>query len=383
MIGETVRHLRGLDYPRALAMVVVIADDCSDDTVEEARAAGALVLAKAGPASGKGAGIQWALRQDDVRTSSWQALVILDADSRPRPEYLSVIDAAVSSGAEATQARTESIEPEGWVARAYALNTSQRNRLWHQARERVGFSAALTGTGVCLTRDLLERYPFETQTVTEDLEYSAMLTAEGVRVRYLYDAVLDIEQPDTLGASVTQRVRWARGQMMTTLREGPKLVVRAIRRHDLSAFDTAMYLAMPSLVPFQSLLLCWLLFSVVVDTSSVREFPGIGALPLALTAAVLALSLAMPSIGIVAERRRLSIRDWLGFLALMTSWIPLALYGALTAGVRTWKPTPHGRGSATKRPGPTSVPGMTLPARPPSIVVREPAASKADDVLGR
>ena len=364
VIAATVARLRGLDYPEDRTLIFVVADDCVDETAAEARRGGARVLVKPGPATGKGDTIQWALTRPEVVNASWDALVILDADSRPNADYLRVIDQAVEAGAEAIQARTESLPPTGWVARAYAMNTSQRNRLWHQARERAGFSAALTGTGICLTRSLLCRFPFRAHTLTEDLEYSALLTASGVRVRFVYHAVLEIEQPATLGSSVTQRVRWARGQIMTTLREGPRLLLRAVRRSDLSALDSALYLALPSLVPLQALLICWTGLALVVDLSGLRAFPGIGALPIEVVVAVLVFSLVMPQLGVLAERRGFSLRDWAGFLLLMTSWLPLAVYGALTAGVRSWKPTPHG---VSQQTSPTRAQQLRSPwpSRPP------------------
>ena len=343
VIGATVQHLKTLAYPEGRALVVTVADDCSDDTSERAQDAGAIVLDKPGPASGKGAAIRWALEQPSVREDDWDTLVILDADSRPRPSFLAEVSAAIANGAVAVQTRTESIPSKGWVGRAYALNTRMRNRLWHQARERAGFSAILTGAGVGLKRSLLSHYPFETRTVTEDLEYSALLTADGVGVSYLYNAVIDIEQPATLGSSVVQRVRWARGQLMTTLVACPALLRRALLHRDLSALDTAMYLAMPSLVPLQVLLMGWIALSLLVDTSAVRDFPGLGVLPLEVLAAALGLSFALQGAAMFVDRDSLRPVDCLSYVALMVTWMPLAIYAALTAGVRTWRPTPHGQ----------------------------------------
>jgi hypothetical protein len=121
-------------------------------------------------------------------------------------------------------------------------------------------------------------------------------------------------------------------------------LLRAAQRLDLSALDSALYLALPSLVPLQAILLVWLGISVVVDTSWLREISGLGGLPLGVLAAILGFSLLMPQLGVLVERKGFSLRDWVGFILLMVSWLPLALFGALTWGVRSWKPTPHGLG---------------------------------------
>jgi len=43
-IAATVKSLLGVDYPSALFDVVVVADNCSDDTATQARSAGAVVM---------------------------------------------------------------------------------------------------------------------------------------------------------------------------------------------------------------------------------------------------------------------------------------------------------------------------------------------------
>src|SRR3972149_4130932 len=83
VIGASVSHLLALDYPAVRRQVVVLADDCSDGTAAAAQEAGAEVLVRFEAARGKGAALRWALAQPAIRLASWDALVILDADSRP------------------------------------------------------------------------------------------------------------------------------------------------------------------------------------------------------------------------------------------------------------------------------------------------------------
>jgi cellulose synthase/poly-beta-1,6-N-acetylglucosamine synthase-like glycosyltransferase len=342
VIADTVACLRGLDYPPEKLSIVVVADDCSDATGQIAKAAGAGVLFKRGPATGKGAVIHWALIQREIQEAQWDALVLLDADSRPGPQTLRYLDGAVVGGSKAIQSRAESTAEMGWVARGYAFNNSQRNRVWHQAREMAGFSAALTGTGICLTRDLLDAVPPVTRTLTEDLEYSAILTKMGIRVRYLYDAVIDIEQPHSLRSSVRQRLRWARGQIRTTIAHGPGLLWRGLTKRDFSAFDTALYLALPSLVPFQALILVCGTATLLAPRRWYGMVAGLPVIPEGLLFGAFGLTILLAYAGVTAEHRRANWRDWLAFLALMASWLPIAVFAAMTTSVRSWYRTPHG-----------------------------------------
>ena len=343
VIAATIRNLNALSYPEANRSVIVVADDCTDDTVLQAQAAGARVLVKPGPAKGKGHVIQWALAQPEMRDAGWEALVLLDADSLPRPDFLLYMDAAVQGGAVAMQGRSESVPQAGWVANGYAVNNSQRNRTWHLAREMAGFSAALTGTGVCLTRGLLETLPPVIKTLTEDLEYSAQLTRAGVRVRYLHEALIRIEQPHSLKSSVQQRLRWARGQIVTTALHSPGLLLRGVRHADLSAFDMALYLALPSLTPFQAGMFVWAAGELLIPgVWPNAQIDGLPAIPPWLLLAGVSLTIVVAFAGLTAEHRRVKVRDLAAFSLVMASWLPIAVYAAMTTWVRSWNRTPHG-----------------------------------------
>jgi len=355
VIGETVRHLQGLDYPADQRLVFVVADDCSDATAAVAAAAGAHVLRKPAPATTKGAVIQWALAHPDVAGAAWDALVIFDADSRPAANFLKAMDAAIAAGEKAIQSRSESHGQKGWVPTAYAVNTTQRNRTWHQAREMAGFSAALTGTGICFTRQVLKELPPNTRTLTEDLEYGAKLTLAGIRVRYLHEAVTVIDQPPSLKASAGQRLRWARGQLRTALSYAPALVVRALTRRDISALDTALYLLLPSVVPFQALLGVCGLGSLLANEAWPQPAAGLPGVPFFVVAAVLGFSLLLPYLGLRAERAHYAFRDWVAFLLLMLTWLPIAAFGAFTMWVEVWNRTPRRRAAAAPEAAPADV----------------------------
>jgi cellulose synthase/poly-beta-1,6-N-acetylglucosamine synthase-like glycosyltransferase len=334
VIGRTVENILALDYPADLLRVIVVADDCNDATAANAAAAGAEVLVKTEPARDKGKAVRWALEHPSIKDDpAWQAMIIFDADSRPDADFLRVVEGAFNSGYRAIQARGESGGGlTAWTSRAYAFNTTQRNRAWHLARERAGFSAALTGAGVCLRRSLLDEVPWQTNTLTEDLEYAAKITMHGVNAHFLYDAIVRIQQPRRLGASVGQRLRWARGQLRTTLRFGPRLLLEAFTKGRPGNLDFALYLALPSTVPFQMLL-------VGLGLAGLAG-AGLPLLPWYALLGVFVLSIVLPQIALSREKRTAGVFDWLCFVVLMFTWIPVAFYAAVTLMAHNWRPTP-------------------------------------------
>lgn len=346
VINNTVMWLKNLQYPMDKIRVVVVADGCVDQTEAIARGTGAQVLVKPAPASTKGNTIQWALLRPEIQDADWDALIILDADSRPWLDFLALMDGAIMRGANAIQGRRDSYDQHGIIPRGYAVNTIARNRLWHQGREMAGFSGVLTGAGICLTREVLELVPPNTQTLTEDLEYSAKLTHAGVRVHYMHDAGVQIEQPPHLAPSVMQRVRWARGQLRTAIMYGPSLVWRSIRHFDLSSLDTALYLLMPSLIPLQALLFVLTVGELALGDS----WPdgGMPHIPLLGVVAMVALTVALPFAALLSERRRPTVADMAAFFFLMCTWMPVAVFAASTSWVKTWNRTARDEEGVTK-----------------------------------
>ena len=59
VIRIPIKSVRMCRYPEELREVIVLADNCSDGTVERARAAGATVWEKTDPSYGKGAVLAW------------------------------------------------------------------------------------------------------------------------------------------------------------------------------------------------------------------------------------------------------------------------------------------------------------------------------------
>src|SRR4051812_33412110 len=78
-IAETVRSLLAIDYPTALFDVLVVADNCEDDTANRARGAGAQVLERQDTtARGKGYALHYAFER---LPAAVDAVVVVDADT--------------------------------------------------------------------------------------------------------------------------------------------------------------------------------------------------------------------------------------------------------------------------------------------------------------
>lgn len=210
MIAQTVKGVWEQKYPKEAFTVFVIADNCSDETAELAREAGARVLErKDNP--GKGQALDEAFTL--LLKEDWDALLVVDADTQMHPETLSHIAGTLVDGAEVIQVRYGVLNPaESWRTMAMELALASFNGLRPRGKNVLGSSCGLFGNGFCLSRQALERVPYLAGSIVEDLEYHLHLLRAGIHVRFLDKVWVKAQMPATAADAKSQRVRWERGR---------------------------------------------------------------------------------------------------------------------------------------------------------------------------
>jgi cellulose synthase/poly-beta-1,6-N-acetylglucosamine synthase-like glycosyltransferase len=247
-IAGTVASLRAVDYPAQLRRVVVVADNCRDETAARARAAGAVVLIREDAACrGKGYALD--------RAFSWSlgegfadAMVVVDADTVVSPNLLSAFAARLDAGDQAVQARHGVRNPDaGWRTRLMTIAFALFNDVRLLGRERLGLSAGLRGNGMCFAAPLLRQVPHDAFSVVEDVEYGIRLGLAGHRIRYAAEASALSEMVTTSRAARSQRRRWEAGRFQLARQLAPRLLGQAAARHDPMLLDLAIDLLVPPL----------------------------------------------------------------------------------------------------------------------------------------
>ena len=212
VVGHLVKNLLRQKYPRELFDVVVIPNNCNDDTADVARAAGARVLECTVPVKSKGDVLRFTF--DALKSDGYDAYCILDADNLASEGFLEAANDAMQSGMDIAQGYRDSKNPrDSWVAGDTSIFFWAMNRFYYRARVALGMSAALNGTGIVISKKLVDRLGWNMITLTEDLEYTGLCAAEGIKIGFLQDAVVYDEQPVGIWDSVVQRRRWFKGGM--------------------------------------------------------------------------------------------------------------------------------------------------------------------------
>jgi hypothetical protein len=246
VIADALGSLAGLDYPRERYRVHVVADHCTDATIEIAVAAGVDVRENTSGTRGKGPALQWLLTGvlDDAERAGEviDAVVIVDADTVVAPAFLAAVASRLESGAQVVQGHYKVRDPGQTTTTALrSAALSLRHHLRPLGRTELGGSCGLYGNGMAFATAVLRDRGWSDH-LTEDIELQNELLLDGVLVAYAPDAVVEAAMPTTLEASRTQNERWERGRIELARRFVPRLVALAVRdpRRRLAAIDGAL-----------------------------------------------------------------------------------------------------------------------------------------------
>lgn len=345
------RALREQTYPRELIDVYVVADNCTDETADLARAAGATVYVRYNATKiGKGYALEEMLAHVDPPCDAY---LLFDADNLPAPDFVEKINALFSDGYDiVTGCRCSINHGENWISAGYGIWFLRESMGLNLPRHRLGLSPLVSGTGFGFTRACLARAGgWHYTSLSEDTEFSVDRMLAGDRIGYADDARFYDEQPTELRQSWRQRMRWSRGYLTVMRKEAPRLI-RALfgrnRRIALSALDLML-----SVLPALFLNLLTLAGNAVILSAAVVNgeplFPILSVMLSALPGAYFSFVL----LGLVTTfhaRRRINappirmLAATLTFPLFMFTYLPITLC-AMIRPVR-WEPIRHG---ATQR----------------------------------
>lgn len=249
LIARSIQSLQEQDYPADLVRLVVVADNCTDDTAAKARLAGAEVMVRDDPtARGKGHALRWAMSRLVETDPALEAIVVVDADSVVDPQLLDGLVSAAAEGADVVQADYGALvegEDHRSQLRAAAF------LLFHQVRftgkARLGLPCSLVGNGMLFRRRVVVEHPWSAFSEVEDLEYSLQLRMAGVEPRFAPKARLVAPVASAGVAAEIQRSRWEGGRAKATRTYLPRLLREAVAQRRIDRWDAAADLAVPPL----------------------------------------------------------------------------------------------------------------------------------------
>ena len=173
VIGELVESLLEQDYPKDLYEVIVIPNNCTDNTEKVAKKAGATIMKCTVPVKSKGEVLKFAFEKLSKRKDI-DAYIVFDADNIVKKDYLTHMNSALCDGYRVAQCfRDSKNASDNWLSGSYSIFYWVQNFFFNKARMQMGGSSSINGTGFMIKKDVIDEFGFNTVTLTEDVEFTA------------------------------------------------------------------------------------------------------------------------------------------------------------------------------------------------------------------
>ena len=244
VVSNLIESLKNQTYDKNLYDIYVIADNCTDNTANVARRAGAIVLERFDPEhKTKGYALQWFLKQKIEENADYDAFFVFDADNIVDKDFIVNMNKKLCQGEDVVQGYRDIKNPtDNWITAGYALFYWTMHRLYHLARYNVGLSTLLNGTGFMVRFDVVKPDGWQTETLTEDIEFSLKRIIKGKKLGWATDAIVYDEQPTSFKQSWSQRSRWTVGHMQCMKRYTGELFNSVKEHRSLVTFDGFLYI---------------------------------------------------------------------------------------------------------------------------------------------
>ncbi len=228
--------------------VLVVADNCDDETADIARAEGAQVAERQHPTD-RGKGFALAFGVDQLRGAPPEVLVVIDADCAIGPGTLDRLAAACACSGRPAQALNLMTRPEGGGVGLRVAEFAWRVKNWVRPRgsHALGLPCPLMGTGMALPWPLVETAQFANGHLAEDMQLGVELALAGRAPLFCEAATVASQFPLSKKDQDTQRTRWEHGHLGTIRKQLPVLLGAAWQRRDIGLLAMALDLAVPPL----------------------------------------------------------------------------------------------------------------------------------------
>ena len=232
---------------RAADRLLVVADNCSDDTAAVARGAGAEVIERNDLSRiGKGYALDWGIRH--LRADPPAVVIVIDADCRLVDGSLEKLATVSANANRPVQALNIMTAPPGSSVRYQISEFAWRMKNWVRplGLKALGLPCQLMGTGMAFPWDIIRTADLASGHIVEDLKLGLELTAGGWPPLFCPSAVVTSEFPQSATGVASQRQRWEHGHI-AMISMAPALVLRAIARRNWPLLVLTLDMAVPPL----------------------------------------------------------------------------------------------------------------------------------------
>ena len=263
VIGNLIDSIKNQNYPKELIDVIVVADNCTDNTAEISRQHGAIVYERFNNILvGKGYAMDYVfnkIKEEYGDYTCYDGYFVFDADNVIDVNYVKEMNKVFDSGYKVvTSYRNSKNYDTNWITAGYSLWFIREAKYLNNPRMMIKTSCAVSGTGYLVDSSIIKKnHGWKCNLLTEDIEFTVTNILDGEKVGYCGSAMFYDEQPTTFRQSWNQRMRWTKGFYQVLFKYGKDLFITMFKekRMFVSCYDMIMTLAPATLLTLGTILL--------------------------------------------------------------------------------------------------------------------------------